>query len=213
MNTVPTEPPTTCPDLTVPANGMISYNMGTTSLRPVNTVATYTCVTGYTLTGDTTRTCGSDGVWSGFAPVCRRKWNGLCTVCLLSVSSPIQLTALLTLTNHYILTVASSFVVTVNTVPTEPPTTCPDLTVPANVLISYIMGTTSLRPVNTVATYTCITGYTLNGGSTTRTCGSDGVWSGSPPTCQGEWNGLTIVCVSKYSSILGYSFLWPSSLY
>ncbi len=94
MNTVPTEPPTTCPDLTVPANGVISYNMGTTSPRPVNTVATYTCVTGYTLTGGSTRTCGSDGVWSGFAPVCHRKWNGLCTVCLLSVSSPIQLTAL-----------------------------------------------------------------------------------------------------------------------
>ncbi len=39
------------------------------------------------------------------------------------------------------------------------------------------------RPVDTVATYTCDTGYTLNGG-TTRTCGSDGVWSGSAPTCQ-----------------------------
>ncbi len=92
--TVPTEPPTTCSDLTVPANGMISYNMGTASLRPVNTVATYTCVTGYTLIGGSTRTCGSDGVWSVSAPTCERKWNGLCTVCLLSVSSPIQLTAL-----------------------------------------------------------------------------------------------------------------------
>ncbi|XP_064386665.1 sushi, von Willebrand factor type A, EGF and pentraxin domain-containing protein 1-like [Halichondria panicea] len=39
------------------------------------------------------------------------------------------------------------------------------------------------RPVNTVATYTCDTGYTLNGVST-RTCGSDGVWSGSDPTCE-----------------------------
>ncbi len=94
MESETTEPPTTCPDLTVPANGMISYNMGTTSLRPVNTVATFTCVTGYTLTGGSTRTCGSDGEWSGLAPVCRRKWNGLSTVCLLSVSSPIQLTAL-----------------------------------------------------------------------------------------------------------------------
>ncbi len=43
MNTGPTDPPpTTCPDLTVPANGMISYNMGTASLIPVDTVATYT---------------------------------------------------------------------------------------------------------------------------------------------------------------------------
>ncbi len=83
----------TCFDLPLTANGDIDYG-GAGSPRPVNTVATYTCVTGYTLSGGSTRTCGSDGAWSGFAPVCQRKWNGLCTVCLLSVSSPIQLTAL-----------------------------------------------------------------------------------------------------------------------
>ncbi len=80
-----------------------------------------------------------------------------------------------------------TFIDTVNTVPTEPPTNCPDLTVPANVMISYNMGTTSLRPVNTLATYTCDTGY--NGRDTTRTCGSDGVWSGDDPTCSELWYG------------------------
>ncbi len=85
----------TCSDLPSLANGDIDYGCaGSPDSRPVNTVATYTCVTGYTVTRGSTRTCGSDGVWSGSAPVCRRKWNGLCTVCLLSVSSPIQLTAL-----------------------------------------------------------------------------------------------------------------------
>ena len=76
-----------------------------------------------------------------------------------------------------------------NTGPTEPSTTCPDLTVPANGMISYNMETSSPRPEDTVATYTCDTGYTLSGGITiarTSTCGSDGVWSGSPPTCQGN---------------------------
>ncbi len=86
----------TCFDLPSLTNGDIDYGgAGSPGSRPVNTVATYTCVTGYTLTGGITiRTCGSDGVWSVFAPVCQRKWNELCTVCLLSVSSPIQLTAL-----------------------------------------------------------------------------------------------------------------------
>ncbi len=70
---------TTCPDLIVPANGMISYNMGIASLRPVNTVATYTCDTGYTLNGGTTRTCGSGGSWSGSAPNCVGEFCG-CTV-------------------------------------------------------------------------------------------------------------------------------------
>ena len=69
VNTVPT----TCPDLIVPPNGMISYNMGTASLKPVNTVATFTCNTGYTLNGGTTRACVSGGVWSGSGPVCQRK--------------------------------------------------------------------------------------------------------------------------------------------
>ena len=71
VNTGPTDsPPTTCIILTALSNGMIGYNMGT---RTVNTVATYTCNRGYTLNGDTTRTCGSDGMWSGSPPVCQRK--------------------------------------------------------------------------------------------------------------------------------------------
>ena len=80
----------TCSDLPSPTFGDIDYGgAGSTDNRPVNTVATYTCNTGYTLNGGTTRTCGSDGVWSGSTPTCQRKWNGLCTVCLLRVSSPI----------------------------------------------------------------------------------------------------------------------------
>ena len=35
-------------------------------------------------------------------------------------------------------------------------------------------------------TYACDDGYALYGGNLTRTCGEDGRWSGSPPTCAGE---------------------------
>ena len=73
VNTGPTKSPTTCSDLPALTNGMILYNMGTASLRPVDTVATCTCDTGYTLNGGSTRTCGSDGVWSGLAPTCQCK--------------------------------------------------------------------------------------------------------------------------------------------
>ncbi len=84
-----------CSDLPSLTNGVIDYGGAvSTNSRQVDTVATYTCDTGYTINGSSTRTCESDGMWSGSTPTCQRKWNELCTVCLLSVSSPIQLTAL-----------------------------------------------------------------------------------------------------------------------
>ena len=59
-------------------NGMISYDdAGSTNNRPVDTVAIFSCDAGYTLNEDATKTCGSDGMWSGLDPVCQRKWNGM----------------------------------------------------------------------------------------------------------------------------------------
>ncbi len=87
-------PIVTCSNLPLLTNGMIMYSAGAFNNRPVTTEANHSCNAGYTLNGGTTmRVCVSDGVWSGLAPMCQRKWNRLCTVCLLSVSSPIQLTA------------------------------------------------------------------------------------------------------------------------
>ncbi len=53
--------------------------------------------------------------------------------------------------------------------------------------------------VGSTATYTCDTGYGVNG-ATTVTCGADGSWSAVPPTCDGEklltlLNALFISCV------------------
>ena len=65
-----TPAPTACTDLTAPNNGMIAYDTESMDARPVNTVATYICNPGYALTGDMTRTCQADGMWSGAAPTC-----------------------------------------------------------------------------------------------------------------------------------------------
>ena len=75
--------------------------------------------------------------------------------------------------------------------PDPPVTTCSDLTVLSNAMISYNGGSPDNRPVDTVATYSCDTGYTFNGGST-RTCQSDGTWSGSDPTCTGMSVSLSV---------------------
>ena len=64
-----------CTSLAAPSNGLISYGPNMTSPFNYQTVATYSCNTGYGLFGgDRTRQCVStspgDGGWSGIAPTC-----------------------------------------------------------------------------------------------------------------------------------------------
>ncbi len=119
--------------------------------------ATYVCFSAYRLVGMSVRTCASNGTWSSSTvPVCQRKDM----VYMLSVHVPVAI----------IIEIA-----------------CSDLPSLVNGNIDY-SGAESpgSRPVDTVATYTCNSGYTLNG-SSTRTCRSDGndiVWSRSAPICQ-----------------------------
>ena len=58
-----------CGDPGTPANGQRSLSSTT-----YNSVVTYTCDVGYTLQGSNSRTCQSDGQWSGSVPQC----NGTC---------------------------------------------------------------------------------------------------------------------------------------
>ncbi len=61
-----------CSDLPSLTNGMISYNADG-GIRLVDSTATHSCDNGYALAGVSVRTCGSDGEWSGSAPVCQSK--------------------------------------------------------------------------------------------------------------------------------------------
>ncbi len=58
-----------CPDLTVPANGALVYS-DTTIPRAEGSTATYTCTTGYQVTGLMVRTCSVTGWSTGDDPVC-----------------------------------------------------------------------------------------------------------------------------------------------
>ena len=59
-----------CSSLPNPDNGLISIS-GTTS----GSIATYSCDNGCTRRGSQTRTCQSDGTWSGNAPTCECRWH------------------------------------------------------------------------------------------------------------------------------------------
>ena len=65
-----------------PANGSVSHTAGTTYQH----TATYSCNTGYNLTGNSTHTCQANGMWSGSAPTCPR---------MLKLSTDYQVTLLL----------------------------------------------------------------------------------------------------------------------
>ena len=59
---------TGCEDLTVPDNGVVSYEFTVDQ-----SVATHSCREGFDLVGDQTRTCPDGGVWSGSQPHCDGK--------------------------------------------------------------------------------------------------------------------------------------------
>lgn len=58
-----------CALLTALVNGEIRYS----SFNRVNSVVTYRCDHGFVLVGRGSRTCGSNGVWSGAKPSCRKQ--------------------------------------------------------------------------------------------------------------------------------------------
>ena len=61
-----------CSSLTNPDNGMINCSLGDDGVPSYEDTCGFTCNTGYELTGSDTRTCQSDGSWSGNDGVCRR---------------------------------------------------------------------------------------------------------------------------------------------
>ena len=82
-----------CSRLTSPFNGAVTYS-SIFSLTP-GTIATFTCVAGYSLVGSSTRTCLSSGSWSGSQPYCRRqsvwdvRFHGYCRLLFCTCSCSI----------------------------------------------------------------------------------------------------------------------------
>ena len=61
-----------CNGLTSPANGRISCSSGRDGVGYERDTCGFTCNNGYVLTGNATRTCLSNGSWSGIDAICRR---------------------------------------------------------------------------------------------------------------------------------------------
>ena len=59
-----------CSILNHPMNGMINCSLGDDGVHSYEDNCSFTCNTGYELTGSTERTCQSDGSWSGLSVSC-----------------------------------------------------------------------------------------------------------------------------------------------
>ena len=61
-----------CPSLTVNMfnNGVINCSLRDDGVPSYEDTCNFTCDTGYELTGSDTRTCQSDGIWSGTETTC-----------------------------------------------------------------------------------------------------------------------------------------------
>ena len=73
----------TCPSLSNPSNGMINCSLGDDKVPSYEDTCNFTCDTGYELTGSETRTCQSNGTWSGSIAMCISGEYNFCLIILL----------------------------------------------------------------------------------------------------------------------------------
>ncbi|XP_078578152.1 P-selectin-like [Branchiostoma floridae x Branchiostoma japonicum] len=184
-NNVPTCERSQCPDLTAPTNGARTPSTGGNFYQGT---ITFTCNSGYVRNGAETSTCQADGTWSNPVPTCTPRpcprlvapTNGA-----LSPAGPYAYPNQVTVTcnSGYDLDGVSPVTCLADGTWSNPVGTCrgrcPVLTAPTNGARTPPTGSNSFY--HTV-TFTCNSGYQLNG-ATTATCQTDGTWTNAVPTC------------------------------
>ena len=61
-----------CPELDYPENGIVLCPLKEDKKYLYEDFCKFTCNTGYELVGSDTRSCKSDGSWSGTQPICEK---------------------------------------------------------------------------------------------------------------------------------------------
>lgn len=176
---------------TIPlTNGTTSYTNG----QAYNSVASFSCNSGYVLSSSATRTCQANNTWSGSQPTCTAiTCSALPSIANGSISYPSSQNwgsvATYSCSPGYTL-VGGNTTRTCGGV-SNPGTwsgsapTCQLITCNALSLTNGTIGYSNAQNWGSVATLSCATGYTL-GGSSSRTCGgtvNPGTWSGTTTTC------------------------------
>ncbi|XP_065899234.1 uncharacterized protein [Dysidea avara] len=192
-----------CLSLTDPNNGMITCSLGDDGVPSYEDTCSFTCNTGYELTGSDAKTCQSDGSWSGSDTLCTdtrcfdltTPSNGEITSCS-SDSNGVGYegdTCSYTCNTGYELTGNDTRTCQRNgswsgsdDVCRE--VTCPSFTNPNNGVMTCSLGDDGVPTYEDTCSFTCNTGYVLTGNDT-RACQSDGNWSGTDTMCSRETTG------------------------
>ena len=209
--------PVICPALDIPGNGKINITGQT-----FGSMAIYSCNEGYTIIGETTRVCQSEGSWSGVVLICEIV---LCPALSLPDNGRVEPTdltfnsiATYSCDNGYTLEgerfrSCQSDQTWSGVSPICKLVLCPALTMPDHGSII-----TNGLTYGSMATYSCNTGYTIEG-ENIRNCQSDGDWSGIIPTCNPvicpaltipengnlDTSGLIFRSTAIYSCNVGYA--------
>lgn len=175
----------TCPNLAAPTNGSVDDGN-----NQYDTLAAYSCNSGYEITGGTDVRCGASGSWVGTPPTCApvacptrmAPANGA----IAPSSGPYTFgdTITYTCSPGYSLTGGQAMQDCLasgswsSTAPSCAPNLCPALSAPANGSVDDMM-----RTPGTVAAYSCDPSYALSS-TAPVTCQNNGTWQGTPPTCE-----------------------------
>ncbi|XP_052811571.1 neurogenic locus notch homolog protein 1-like [Mya arenaria] len=173
-----------CGVLIAPTNGDLNDDQGTN----YGAIITFSCNTGYTLTGDVTRTCIETGQWSNTNPTCvinecsvlSNPTNGKVD---LSGGTTYQSVAVYSCNAGFVLSGTSSRTCQADTtwsgaMPSCARKSCGSLSAPTNGAVDLTDGVL----YEDVATFSCNSGFSLTG-DVTRICQADTTWSGASPTC------------------------------
>ncbi|KAH3822249.1 hypothetical protein DPMN_124023 [Dreissena polymorpha] len=195
-----------CGQLTAPINGTVTMNS-----TKYEGIASFACDTGFYMSGSNTTSCNASGNWDTTTPSCfpidcgdvQPPLNGYVSY----TNSTFNETATFScqigfVMSGYNITTCDSSGKWNNRPPNCSMINCGDLHVPENGFMIMSRNTTIL---GTNATFSCAKGYILIG-SASRSCLSNGAWSGFHPVCT-EHNGKIVVQVKVKHFFMVFSFV------
>ncbi|KAK7501166.1 hypothetical protein BaRGS_00007651, partial [Batillaria attramentaria] len=172
-----------CPAPEAPAYGDVTLSDVTLI---VGTVATYDCDLGYLLKGETERTCGEDGSFSGAVPACdpvecTKPAEIISNGRMLGTSFTFNSTISYVCDEGYRMVGAERRVCQASGKWDQPIPVCLIVECPRATIVNGY-ASTFRREFGTEVSFTCRTGYRLEGPQQ-RTCMADGTWSGDDTIC------------------------------